>query len=176
MLCLSSVRQRLKKFTVPLLLLLPLIISVALAPQRLPRFILGFGYTGPLVDVKAWQKWVKENPDLFGPLGETARFAIVSHPDDSTGVIVTRERDGLVVKKSHFIVFQDVLLLLQMSPQTALEMRTLNSRDGDQFWNGIKYLTQSRNVRTYANGTRAELDRVGLIGFLQVLDAIPPDS
>ena len=156
-------------------LLLVIGISVALAPQRLPRFILGFAYTGPLVDVRDWQRWVDASPTLFGPLGETASFGVVDSPDDSTGVVLTRTRDGVVVKKSHILLFRPPPLLLVMSPQTALELRSLTNRDRDHFWDGIKYLVQSRRVVPYVNAPRKELDRVGLTGFLQVIDAIPPE-
>src|SRR5215472_10182252 len=81
---------------------LALVSSLALFPQRLPRFVLGFAYRGPLVDAARWQRWVRDNPDIFGPLGETARFAIVDSPDDSTGLLFTRDRDGLRVEKKAF--------------------------------------------------------------------------
>ena len=159
----------------PAIMLLVILVSTFNAPQRLPRFILGFAYTGPLVEAAAWQRWVDQNPNLFGPLGETARFAIVSSPDDSTGLVFTRTRDGIEVAKTHLVLFRDVPLLLGMSPQTALELRSLTTRDGDRFWDGIKFLVQSRSIIAYQNAPRRELDRVGLTGFLQAIDAIPPD-
>lgn len=155
--------------------ILVIAIAVALAPQRLPRFILGFAYTGPLVDVPAWQRWVDACPNLFGPLGETAHFGVVDSPDDSTGLVLTRTRDGMKVEKKHFLLFQRPPLLLVMNPQTAFELRSLSLRDGDRFWDGIKYLVQSRRIVPFVNAPRKELDRVGLTGFLQVIDAIPPE-
>lgn len=156
-------------------LILVIAIAVALAPQRLPRFILGFAYTGPLVDVAGWQRWVDANPNLFGPLGETAHFGVVDSPDDSTGLVLTRTRDGMLVEKKHFLLFRRPPLLLVMNPQTAFELRSLSLGDGDRFWDGVKYLVQSRRIVPYVNAPREELDRVGLTGFLQVIDAIPPE-
>ena len=158
----------------PLLLLAVVAGSVAIQPHRLPRFILGFAYRGPLVDVERWQQWVDQNPNLFGPLGETARFAIVETPDDSTGLLVTRMRDRVLVQKSHFILFQNVPLLLVMRQATAMELMSLSLADGNKFWDGVKYLVQRHKIRVYQNAPRKELDRVGLTGFLQVIDAIPP--
>lgn len=159
---------------VPALLLAVVAASVALHPHRLPRFILGFAYRGPLVDVERWQSWIDQNPNLFGPLGETARFAIVEAPDDSTGLLVTRTRDRVLVQKSHFILFRDVPLLLAMRQATAMELMSLSLSDGNKFWDGVKYLVQRHKIRVYQNAPRKELDRVGLTGFLQVIDAIPP--
>lgn len=164
-----------RSIVVVAILVLVIGISVAIAPQRLPRFILGFAYTGPLVDVAAWQSWVNASPNLFGPLGETAQFGVVDSPDDSTGLVLTRTRDGVVVRKSHILLFRPPPLLLVMNPQTALELRSLTLQDGDRFWDGIKYLVQSRRIVPYVNAPRKELDRVGLTGFLQVIDAIPPE-
>ena len=158
----------------PLLLLAVIAVAVAVQPQRLPRFILGFAYRGPLVDVQRWQSWVDQNPNLFGPLGETARFAIVETPDDSTGLLVTRMRDKVLVQKSHFILFRNVPVLLVMRQATAMELMSLTLADGNKFWDGVKYLVQRHKIRVYQNAPRKELDRVGLTGFLQVIDAIPP--
>lgn len=159
---------------VPLLLLAVIAVAVAVQPQRLPRFILGFAYRGPLVDVERWQSWVDQNPNLFGPLGETARFAIVETPDDSTGLLITRMRDKVLVQKSHFILFRNVPVLLVMRQATAMELMSLTLADGNKFWDGVKYLVQRHKIRVYQNAPRKELDRVGLTGFLQVIDAIPP--
>lgn len=155
-------------------LLIVILLGVLPAPARLPRFILGFAYRGPLVDATAWQQWVDSNPNLFGPLGETARFAVVETPDDSTGVIFTRTRDKVEVRKSHFILFRDIPLELAMSQPTAMELRSLSLADGNKFWDGVKFLVQRHKIMVFANAPRKELDRVGLTGFLQVIDAIPP--
>ena len=143
-------------------------------PQRLPRFVLGFAYRGPLVDAELWQRWVDRNPNLFGPLGETAQFAVVETPEDSTGLVFTRGRDKVLVEKSHFILFRNVPLLLVMRQPTAMELLSLNVGAGNIFWDGVKYLVQRHRIRVYPNVPRKELDRVGLTGFLQVIDAIPP--
>lgn len=149
-------------------------ISLVLAPQRLPRFVLGFAYGGLLVDVHRWRGFVQANPDLFGPLGETARFAVVENPNDSTGLVFTRGRDGVTVEKTHFLIFRRIPLLLVLKPATAEELFLLDQRQGDRFWDGMKFLVQSRKIVAYAVAPRHELDRVGLTGFLQVIDAIPP--
>lgn len=148
--------------------------AVARAPTRLPRFVLGFAYRGPLVDASRWQEWVSRNPDVFGPLGETARFAIVESPADSTGLLLTRTAGGISVRKSHLLMFENVPVELAMKPAEAEELLRLNQRDGNTFWDGIKYLVQSRKVVVYIFAPRRELDRTGLTGFLQVIDAIPP--
>ena len=161
------------------LLLAPLLLlgaGVALSPERLPRFLLGFAYRGPLVETKRWQEWVARTPDLFGPLGETARFAIVESPEDSTGLIFTRVRDGVRVEKSHFLQFARIPLMLAMPPAAAEELLRLDQREGAKFWDGVKFLVQTRRIIAYVRAPRAELDRVGLIGFLQSIDAIPPES
>lgn len=158
------------------ILLLALVASVAYAPARLPRFLLGFAYRGPLVDASRWRQWVQANPDLFGPLGETARFAIVENPNDSTGLVFSRTRDGVTVEKTHFLLFRRVPLFLGLKPATAEELLLLEQKQGNRFWDGIKFLVQSRKVVVYAHAPRKELDRVGLTGFLQVIDAIPPKN
>lgn len=158
------------------LLLLAFVASVAYAPARLPRFILGFAYRGPLVDAARWRHWVEASPDLFGPLGETARFAIVENPNDSTGLVFTRTRDAVTVEKTHFLLFRNVPLFLGMTPATAEELLLLEQKQRNRFWDGIKFLVQSRKIVIYAHAPRKELDRVGLTGFLQVIDAIPPKS
>lgn len=160
---------------VPLLLLAVLALSIALAPARLPRFVLGFAYRGPLVDLPRWRRWVEANPDLFGPLGETARFAIAESPNDSTALVLTRTRDGLSVEKTHFLLFRDVPVMLAMSPATAEELFLLHQRQGDRFWDAMKFLVQQRRIVAWVFAPRRELDRVGLTGFLQVIDAIPPE-
>lgn len=159
-----------------LLFLVVIAVAVAAAPHRLPRFVLGFAYRGPLVDVERWQSWVDQNPNLFGPLGETARFALVETPDDSTGLLFTRTREKVVVQKSHFIPFRNVPLLLAMKQSTAMELLSLTLADDNKFWDGVKYLVQRHKIRVLQNAPRKELDRVGLTGFLQVIDAIPPDK
>ncbi len=156
------------------LLILAVALSLAHAPDRLPRFFLGFAYRGALVDVHRWRQWVQSNPDVFGPLGETARFAIVESPNDSTGLVFTRARDGMEVEKTHSLLFQRIPLLLAMTPATAEELLLLDRRQGNRFWDGLKFLVQSRKIVAYPNASRQELDRVGLTGFLQVIDAIPP--
>ena len=158
------------------ILVLAVLVPLALAPRRLPRFLLGFAYTGPLVDASRWQAWAAANPNLFGPLGETARFAVVETPDDSTGLVFTRTRDGITVEKTHFLVFRRLPLLLAMRAATAEELLRLKLSDGNKFWDGVKYLVQARQIVAYVQASRRELDRVGLIGFLQVIDAIPPKS
>ncbi len=149
-------------------------LSLALAPQHLPRFVLGFAYGGPLVDVHRWRMWVQANPDLFGPLGETARFAVVENPNDSTGLVFTRTRDGMTVEKTHFLVFRRIPLLLVLKPATAEELFLLDQQQGNRFWDGMKFLVQSKKIVAYVVAPRRELDRVGLTGFLQVIDVIPP--
>ncbi|GAC1430592.1 MAG: hypothetical protein NVSMB68_02880 [Thermoanaerobaculia bacterium] len=151
-----------------------LVIAVVPAPARLPRLILGFAYRGPLVDTRAWQAWVDNNPNLFGPLGETARFAVVETPDDSTGLLFTRTRYKVEVTKSHFLLFRNVPLLLAMSQPTAMELRSLSLADGNKFWDGVKFLVQRHKIVVFANAPRKELDQVGLTGFPQLIDAIPP--
>lgn len=148
--------------------------SVARAPARLPRFLLGFAYRGPLVDVRRWQSWVDRNPDVFGPLGETARFSVVENPADSTGLVLTRTATGISVRKSHFLFFQQIPVALAMKPATAEELLRLDQSDTSRFWDGIKFLVQSRSVVVYVFAARRELDRVGLTGFIQVIDALPP--
>lgn len=143
-------------------------------PARLPRFFLGFAYRGPLVDVNRWQTWVERNPDVFGPLGETACFAVVESPADSTGLILTRTARGISVRKSHFLLFQRIPVALSMKPAAAEELLRLDQSDVNRFWDGIKFLVQSRSVVVYVFAPRRDLDRVGLTGFLQVIDAIPP--
>ena len=157
-------------------ILVGLIVSVAVSPSRLPRFVLGFAYRGPLVEVLRWRRWVEANPDLFGPLGETARFAVAESPHDSTALIFTRTRDGLSVDKTHFLLFRPVPLVLAMSPATAEELFLLNQRQGNRFWDAMKFLVQSRKIVAYVLVQRRELDRVGLTGFLQVIDVIPPEK
>ena len=157
-------------------ILVGLIVSVAVSPSRLPRFVLGFAYRGPLVEVLRWRRWVEANPDLFGPLGETARFAVAESPHDSTALIFTRTRDGLSVDKTHFLLFRSVPLVLAMSPATAEELFLLNQRQGNRFWDAMKFLVQSRKIVAYVLVQRRELDRVGLTGFLQVIDVIPPEK
>ncbi len=151
-------------------------LSLAHTPGRLPRFFLGFAYRGALVDAHRWRQWVRTNPDFFGPLGETACFAIVESPSDSTGLIFTRERDGVTVEKTHSLLFKRIPLLLAMTPKTAEEFLLLDQRQGNRFWDGLKFLVQSRKLVVYPNAPREELDRVGLTGFLQVIDAIPPKT
>jgi len=162
-----------------LLLLLPLLllgVGLALSPERLPRFLLGFAYRGPLVEADRWQEWVARTPDLFGPLGETARFAIVESPEDSTGLIFTKEPDGVRVDKSHFLQFQQIPVVLAMPPAAAEELLRLDQREGAKFWDGVKFLVQTRRIIAYVRAPRSDLDRVGLTGFLQIIDAIPPDD
>lgn len=149
-------------------------VAIALAPQRLPRFVLGFAYRGPMVDVHRWRGWVQANPDLFGPLGETAQFAAVENPNDSTGLVFTRGRDGMTVEKTHFLIFRRIPLLLVLNPATAEEMFLLEQGQGNRFWDGMKFLVQSKKIVAYVVAPRRELDRVGLTGFLQVIDVIPP--
>jgi hypothetical protein len=148
--------------------------AAARSPSRLPRFLLGFAYRGPLVDAPRWQAWVNRNPALFGPLGETARFSIVESPADSTGLVLTRTAKGMSVRKSHFLLFEDVPVALAMKPARAEELLRLDQKDGNTFWDGMKYFLQSRSIVAYVFAPRGELDRVGLTGFLQVIDAIPP--
>lgn len=155
-------------------LLLALLGSVAVAPSRLPRFLLGFAYSGPLVNVARWQSWVNASPNLFGPLGETARFSISESPDDSTALVFTRTRDGVRVTKTHFLRFRPAPLALVMDARTAEEMLLLDLKTGDRFWDGLKFLVQKKRIRAIARAPRKELDRVGLTGFLQVIDVIPP--
>lgn len=160
-------------------LLLPLAVlggGLLLSPERLPRFLLGFAYRGPLVETPRWREWVERNRDLFGPLGETARFAIVESPEDSTGLIFTRGADGVRVEKNHFLQFQRIPVMLAMPPAAAEELLRLDQREGNKFWDGVKFLVQTRRIIAYVRAPRDELDRVGLTGFLQVLDAIPPKS
>ncbi len=156
------------------LMLFVILASVAAAPGRISRFFLGFAYAGQLVDASRWQAWVKANPDLFGPLGETARFAVAETPDDSTGLLFTRTRDSVRVEKTHWLLFRRVPLLLAMNAVTAEELLRLHSKQGNTFWDGVKYLVQARQIVAYVRAPRNELDRVGLTGFLQVIDAIPP--
>lgn len=160
-------------------LLFPLVVlgaGLALAPERLPRFFLGFAYRGPLVETPRWREWVARTPDLFGPLGETARFAVVESPEDSTGLIFTRGPEGMRVDKSHFLQLRKIPLMLAMPPAAAEELLRLDQREGSKFWDGVKFLVQTRRIIAYVRAPRAELDRVGLVGFLQVIDAIPPKS
>lgn len=157
------------------LLLAVVAATVAIAPARLPRFALGFAYRGPLVDVVRWRRFVERSPDLFGPLGETARFAIAESPNDSTAVVFTRNRHGISVEKTHFLLFRRVPLVLAMSPATAEELFLLEQRQGNRFWDAMKFLVQQKRIVAYALAPRRELDRVGLTGFLQVIDAIPPE-
>ncbi len=157
-------------------LVVGLVVSVAFFPSRLPRFVLGFAYRGPLVEVLRWRRWVEANPDLFGPLGETARFAVAESPHDSTALIFTRTRDGVSVDKTHFLLFRRVPVVLAMSPATAEELFVLNQRQGNRFWDAMKFLVQRQKIVAYVLGPRRELDRVGLTGFLQVIDVIPPEK
>lgn len=157
-------------------LLVAIVVSVALFPARLPRFVLGFAYRGPLVEVLRWRRWVEANPDLFGPLGETARFAIAESPHDSTALIFTRTRDGVSVDKTHFLLFRGVPVVLALSPATAEELFLLNQRQGNRFWDAMKFLVQRGKIVAYVLAPRRELDRVGLTGFLQVIDVIPPEK
>ena len=157
-------------------LLVAIVVSVALFPARLPRFVLGFAYRGPLVEVLRWRRWVEANPDLFGPLGETARFAIAESPHDSTALIFTRTRDGVSVEKTHFLLFRAVPVVLALSPATAEELFLLNQRQGNRFWDAMKFLVQRGKIVAYVLAPRRELDRVGLTGFLQVIDVIPPEK
>jgi hypothetical protein len=150
--------------------------SIAAAPSRLPRFVLGFAYRGPLVDVERWRDFTERNPDLFGPLGETARFAIAESPNDSTAVLFTRGPKGVEVGKTHFLLFRKVPVVLAMSPATAEELFLLDQRHGNRFWDAMKFLVQARKIVPYVFVPRREIDRVGLTGFLQVLDAIPPEK
>ncbi len=150
--------------------------SVAVAPSRLPRFVLGFAYRGPLVDVPRWRGFVQRNPDLFGPLGETARFAVAESPNDSTAVVFTRGPRGMEVEKTHFLLFRRVPVVLAMAPATAEELFLLDQRQGNHFWNAMKFVIQAKKVVVYVFAPRRELDRVGLVGFLQVIDAIPPEK
>lgn len=149
-------------------------LAAARSPSRLPRFFLGFAYRGPMVDAARWQTWVNRNPDLFGPLGETARFSIVESPADSTGLVFTRTAKGMSVRKAHFLLFESIPVALAMKPANAEELLRLDQRDGNTFWDAVKYFLQSRSVVAYIFAPRRELDRVGLTGFLQVIDAIPP--
>lgn len=157
-------------------LLLGLVVSVAVAPARLPRFVLGFAYRGSLVDAPRWRRWVEANPDLFGPLGETARFAIAESPHDSTALVFTRMRNGISVDETHFLLFRKVPLVLAMSPATVEELFVLDQRQGNRFWDAMKFLVQRKKIVAYSLAPRRELDRVGLTGFLQVIDAIPPEK
>lgn len=143
-------------------------------PARVPRFVLGFAYRGPLVDAGRFEAWAERNPDIFGPLGETARFSIVESPSDSTGLILTKTARGISVRRSHFLLFQRIPVALAMKPAAAEELLRLDQSDVNRFWDGIKFLVQSRSVVVYVFAPRRDLDRVGLTGFLQVIDAIPP--
>lgn len=174
----SSTEPRKRRFgRVALAALLgAIVVSMALFPARLPRFVLGFAYRGPLVEVLRWRRWVEAVPDLFGPLGETARFAIAESPHDSTALIFTRTRDGVSVDKTHFLLFRRVPVVLAMSPVTAEELFLLNQRQGNRFWDAMKFLVQRGKIVAYVVAPRRELDRVGLTGFLQVIDVIPPEK
>jgi hypothetical protein len=156
-------------------LLAVLVAAVAITPARLPRFVLGFAYRGPLVDVARWRRFVEASPDLFGPLGETARFAVAESPHDSTAVVFTRTRNGISVEKTHFLLFRRVPLVLAMTPATAEELFLLEQRQGNRFWDAMKFLVQGKKIVAYSLAPRRELDRVGLTGFLQVIDSIPPE-
>ena len=63
-----------------------------------------------------------------------------------------------------------------MKQSTAMELLSLSLADGNKFWDGVKYMVQRHKIRVLPNAPRKELDRVGLTGFLQVIDAIPPDK
>lgn len=153
-----------------------IVLSIAVAPSRLPRFILGFAYRGPLVDVERWRDFTERNPNLFGPLGETARFAVAESPNDSTAVLFTRGPKGVEIEKTHFLLFRKVPVVLAMSPATAEELFLLDQRQGNRFWDAMKFVIQARKVVVYVFVPRREIDRVGLTGFLQVIDAIPPEK
>jgi hypothetical protein len=144
-------------------LLAGLVASVAISPARLPRFILGFAYRGPLVDVLRWRRFVEASPDLFGPLGETA-------------LIFTRTRDGVTVEKTHFLLFHRVPVILALNATTAEELFLLNQKQGNRFWDAMKFLVQRGKIVAYVLAPRRELDRVGLTGFFQVIDVIPPEK
>jgi hypothetical protein len=153
-----------------------ILFSISSAPSRLPRFVLGFAYRGPLVDVERWKDFTDRSPDLFGPLGEPARSAIAESPNDSTAVVFTRGPKGMEIEKTHFLLFRSVPVVLAMSPATAEELFLLDQRQGNRFWDAMKFLIQRRKIVVYVFVPRSEIDRVGLTGFLQVIDAIPPEK
>ena len=169
-------RRRPIRLALILIVSAAILLPVAVAPSRLPRFVLGFAFRGPLVDVERWRDFTERNPDLFGPLGETARFAVAESPNDSTAVLFTRGPKGMEVAKTHFLLFRSVPVVLAMSPATAEELFLLDQRHGDRFWDAMKFLVQARKIVPYVFVPRREIDRVGLTGFLQVIDAIPPEK
>lgn len=146
-------------------------------PVGLSRFVLGFAYRGPAVDVGRWQAWADENASFFGPLAEGARFAIVEDVSDSTGVVFTREGPGMRVRKDHFLRFRPVPVLFAALPPIAAEVQSLRmARDGDRFWDGLKNLARRRALRCYRLAPREEVQRLGFEAFLRNIDVYDADA
>jgi hypothetical protein len=151
--------------------------AAAQDPRGLVRFVLGFAYRGPLVDVEAWQEWADANRGFFGPLRPGARFAVVEDIEDSTGVVFTRTESGLVADKTHWLRFSPPPVVLALKPQTAAEIQVLRlGRDQDRFWDAFKNVARRRLLRSYRFVAREEMERLGLVAFLRSFDVYDPDD
>lgn len=161
------------------LALLAVVTALAAArdPTGLSRFVLGFAYRGVAVDERSWQEWADANAPFFGSLALGARFAIVEDVSDSTGIIFTREASGVKARKTHFLRFRPVPMVLAAPPPIAAEIQTLRmARDGNRFWDGLKNLARRRAIHCYRFASRDEMERLGLEAFLRNIDVYDADA
>ncbi len=160
---------------IALVLALLTLVAAARDPAGLSRFVLGFAYRGVILDVDRWREWCEANRNFFGPLRPGARFAFVEDIKDSTGVVFTRTRDGTEVRKSHFLRFSDVPVVLAAEPPIAAEIQALRmDRDGDRFWDGLKNLARRRVLHSYRFCSREEMERLGFAAWLRAIDIYDP--
>lgn len=155
-----------------ILLLATIAFNLARSGEKYFFFAKGFFYRGALVDVPRWQAWTERNHDFFGPLTAGTCIAIVSHPNDFTGIIIRKSATGMEVSRSHFLRSKSCAVAFAMNNQGAEKLLELSlPEQGDDFWDAIKRETGAGTIQVFTWRDLESLKHERVIEFLRSFDA-----
>ena len=124
-----------------------------------------------VTDEEKWQAWLTRNPDLFKSLGDGAQIGITKSLDSDYGVIWTKRRDGIEVRRSNQLRPVGPGIILEFDDSVAKDLLWKKNKEEAIIF--LRHRSQIGKIQTYYLKKEDKLQSEGFMEFLRDIGLRP---
>lgn len=124
-----------------------------------------------VTDEGKWQEWLNRNVDLFASLTDRAQIGITESLDSDYGVIWTKQKDSIGVRRSNQLRKVGPGIILEFDDQVAKDLQWKKNKDEAIIF--LNHRSRIGKIQTYYLKNNDKLNEEGFLQFLRDIGLRP---
>lgn len=124
-----------------------------------------------VTDEGKWQEWLNRNVDLFASLTDRAQIGITESLDSDYGVIWTKQKDSIGVRRSNQLRKVGPGIILEFDDQVAKDLQWKKNKDEAIIF--LSHRSRIGKIQTYYLKNNDKLNEEGFLQFLRDMGLRP---